>query len=238
MSYEAAPRRIDPILLRLPAALWSALPRLVVAGALFMLALVASSGLPGGFAVLAPLIAAVLTAVPTGWAMARISTDVFDAQVASPAVRYGRALLLIGGPGATVSLTACAAMITPTMPAFSFVSIVGVVLTGVAVLVVSVALPLSTVRSEALSSILVAAFYAVARRPIPPVAVLVALGAATWASTTWAPSALVLIPAVAVVLSFAAAWTVLPAVGVRLPELAPVTSRALPTITHTTRGLR
>lgn len=206
---------IDPVLPRLPKALWRALPALLVLAVVWSASLRLAS-LAGG-ALLGLPVSAVL-ALPLGWAVLRVSEEIFVLDGTPPLLQsWLRALLLVAPVG--LLMTATAALGAAGLPWLlaAMLQLVCGLAALVSGLVAVVALPWAVLRGDVgLRSILMVALTAALRRPLAPLAVALALLAG-------AGSALPFVPAVTAVLAplllVAASWNVAAPAGVQRPDL-------------------
>lgn len=223
-----APSVLDPVLVRLLPAAWAALPILATVGLLCLVFVTLPQAIGRGAELWLPAAAAILCAPILQYAVRRVSEGIFDLDSARRPLRQRvlTAVVLVGIPGALAAATACASIAAEHAALFGVVWIAGCALTTLSVLVSLVALPLSVARGDArLISVVKVAVYAALRRPLAPLAVIMALATAVWATLSWLPSALILVPGLVAVLSVAASWAVLRPAGVALPNLVTTLPR-------------
>lgn len=214
----------DTVLRRLPMAAWRTLPTLFgvgVAVAVFLVLVVAIQDpflMSVGLLVVAPASAVLLYG-----AICQLSEQVFDLAGAVPIRSSVSAAVLIGLiPGALAALTVLSALAASQVSAFWVVAFAAGLMAALSVLLAMVALPIAAVRREVgVRAVLLVSLYALVRRPLVPLGTAVVLGAAAGASLSWSPALGVLLPGLAVLLSYAAAWTVAIPAGVEAPPFLP-----------------
>lgn len=211
------PVKPDPVLVRLPSAVWQALPLGVGVGVGTSVVTVTLSVFLGSGAAWVFLS---LLAVLLGVALLthRLASEVFQPHTLPVRNRrwWGRMLVLVLPaawlPAIAIALYAAGA---------SFLATVMLVSAVAWLLLCTVAVPLVVVREGTIPDVLTAALVTLGRKPVPPVGA--ASGAAVIVGLVWSgqPTLLGLVPLVVAALFAAAGWESARAAGIRLPELAP-----------------
>ena len=203
-------RQPDPVLRRLPAAFWRALPVLLASGCALLVPTLLVGALFGPDS---PVLALVVCAVGAPLLLVcveRLHAELFERQqkAARPSwwrrARRAEAIVLPCGLAAAVG--ALAALVLA--------------------LLAIVALPLAAARPEStLRATLLVACYALLRSPLPALAVAAVGGALAWLGSSGLPGLTAIAPGLLAALAVGAAWPTVVRVGVDLPPLAPFSPR-------------
>ena len=220
----------DPILLRLPAALWHALPAVLVSSLIGALAAVLAVGAVGVDGTLGLGAGILVASAAQAVAVQGVSRRLFD----DPGLR-GRRIrrilraLAVSAPAALLAVGALVwarAAVDGAGALASLAMVVAALLAAVAGLVALVAVPLAVVRTEArILSVLKVAGYATARFPLPALGAAAGSAAFMLLCASTLPGLLSLAPAVVTALSVAAAWPTLARAGVAVPAFAAPSPR-------------
>lgn len=215
---------LDPVLRRLPAAVWQALPSLAVAGVLSLGAGTAAAWLLGPSSPLMPLATALPTAPAMAWAIRSLHRSLFDTPTGAWLRGLGLASAALAGPAALAAWSVLSAAVADASRSVFFQTIgVAAALAAVVLAVLMVvALPVAQLRPDVrLRSVLAMAVLAVARRPLGPLAALAVPLAVGWLGVTWFGGLLALVAPVLILLLVAAAWPTARSAGVAMPPLTP-----------------
>jgi hypothetical protein len=224
---------IDPVLRRMPSALWRSLPVLLVLGCALLVPVVSASVLVGAANPVIPLLACAVGAPLLLAGVDRLHAELFDRVTARPRPRRrwrrvlrAEAIVLPVGAAASLSLVASAVAGPSGVVLFGGVAVVSALAAVVLGLIAVVALPLAAARPEArIRSVWLVGFYAAVRRPLPAIATAVCGIALAWLAGSGLPGLAALAPGLVATLAVCAAWPTLVAAGVALPDLAPIRSR-------------
>lgn len=222
----------QPVLRRLPAAAWRALPTLASTG-------VASVGLwwliAGALGPASPaFVPAALVIATPGAALAidAVQREVFDD--GSGHRRRWRPVWLASlcaaatGAFAAWSTIAGAVAVAAESALFQVTAVTAAIAAAVVTIIAAVAIPVATARKDASArAVLIAATIAGVRRPFPPIAAVAASAAIGWLGLTWFAGLLVFVVPVFAVVAVAAAWSSAPPIGVALPPLSPLVRRTV-----------
>lgn len=217
-------RSPDPILIRLPRTAWRSLPALAVAGVGIALIVAGIGWLFASVPVLVPLLS-VLTAAPVfAWIVDVVHAELFEDRVQTTVRRRMLVTAAAGMPPAILGVWSIVLADTANLAeswALQVLAVMAVMVAVVAAAVAIVIVPLASMRADVgLDSIAILALLAVIRRPLAPLAALACAGALTWLGLTWFGGLLVLVAPVLCVLMVAATWSMVPAVGVKVPHCA------------------
>jgi len=217
--------RVDPVLLRLPAAAWHALASLGATGIAVLLSWALGAASLGPASPLMPLIIVAAGAAPAAWALGALSDRLFDRASVRYRRRFAAVILGAGAPAVLLSWTMLVTDIAKTTasPAAAVLALAGVLASVVVALVAVVLVPVAAERGDAgPRTLLIVASVAALRRPFAPLGALAVTGTVAWFGLTWFGGLLLLAPPLLVVLSVAAAWPTASAIGVSLPRLTSV----------------
>ncbi|MEZ5110265.1 MAG: hypothetical protein R2732_02010 [Microbacteriaceae bacterium] len=225
-------RQPDPVLRRLPAAFWRALPVLLASGCALLVPTLLVGALFGPDS---PVLALVVCAVGAPLLLVcveRLHAELFERQeqAARPSwwrrARRAEAIVLPCGLAAALSLIAAYAAAQTGSAMFSVAAAVGALAALVLALLAIVALPLAAARPEStLRATLLVACYALLRSPLPALAVAAVGGALAWLGSSGLPGLTAIAPGLLAALAVGAAWPTVVRVGVDLPPLAPFSPR-------------
>lgn len=224
----------DPILLRLPRAVWQALPVLVLAGVGAAVVVSLTLWIAAGAPPVAALAAAVFSAPIVGWGVDGVHRALFHDPTRVPVRRRMIAAEAAIVPPATLavgSLIVAEAAATAGSWHLQVIAVTMVLLTVVVAMVGVVVLPLASMRGDvALRSVVMVSLVAVLRRPLSAFATLAAAASIVWLGATWFAGLLVLAVAVLCPLMVAASWATTAPIGVDVPRCTPLrsTRHALP----------
>jgi len=224
MSYGAD---MDPVLRRLPAATWRALPALAVLGLTTLLAFVGSALTLGLAAPWTPAVVGVVSAPVALWALDSLQGEIFD-QAPESGGWLRRLLLvevLIAVPTALAAWSGFVAEIAETAGSifFQILAVAAAFASLATALLAVVAIPLANIRRDVgVRAVLIASIIAIGRRPLASTAALLTGAALTWLALTSFTGLFLFVAPLLVILAVAAAWSTVARVGVTLPPLAPL----------------